>query len=160
MKASLAHPSSQRSLNRARHVCASSQTRHTAVTALSRRLLARVCLVREEVQNAAREAAFNAGRAFSPTADRTAEMRGGVPRRAVAFLQVSDGSRRSGRILSSARTCKISIEACAREGGSGGQTTMLRAKMRQSGCALFDWGLPFLVSEAIPGGRLIDRFNR
>ncbi len=143
-----------------RHVCAPSQTRRTAVTVLSRRLLARVCLVREEVQNVAREAAFNAGREFSPTADRAAEMRGGVPRRAVAFLQVSDGSRRSGRILSYARTCKISIEACAREGGSGGQITMLCAKVRQPGCASFDWGLPFLLSEAIPGGRFFDRFNR
>lgn len=52
-----------------------------------RRLLARVCLVREEVQNVAREVAFEAGRAFSPTADRSAQLRGGVPRRAVAFLQ-------------------------------------------------------------------------
>ena len=56
---------------------------------LRRRLLARVCLVREEVQNVAREAVFSSGKGaeFQPTADQTARLRGGVPRRAVAFLQ-------------------------------------------------------------------------
>jgi hypothetical protein len=53
-----------------------------------RRLLAQVCLVREEVQNVARTAAFGRGDSWTPTSDKTAQLRGGVPRRAVAFLQV------------------------------------------------------------------------
>ena len=60
---------------------------------LCRRLLAQVCLVREEVQNVARTAAFGRGDSWTPTSDKTAQLRGGVPRRAVAFLQVPLESR-------------------------------------------------------------------
>ena len=36
----------------------------------------------------ARTAAFGRGDSWTPTSDKTAQLRGGVPRRAVAFLQV------------------------------------------------------------------------
>jgi hypothetical protein len=52
-----------------------------------------VCLVREEAQNVARTAAFARGGSWTPSSDRTAQLRGGVPRRAVAFLQVASESR-------------------------------------------------------------------
>ncbi len=47
-----------------------------------RRLLARVCLVREEVQNVAREASYSSGRpgaGFQPTAAQAARLRGACP---------------------------------------------------------------------------------
>ncbi len=68
----------------AQRTAASSRAR----TRPRRKLLARVCLVREEIQNAAREAAFNSGREWRPADDEAAKLRGGVSRRAVAFLQV------------------------------------------------------------------------
>lgn len=53
-----------------------------------RRLLARMCLVREEIQNTAREVAFSRGESpYQPATEATTAARGGVPRRAVAFLQ-------------------------------------------------------------------------
>ena len=60
---------------------------------MCRRLLAQVCLVREEVQNVARTTAFSRGGSWTPSSDKTAQLRGGVPRRAVAFLQVALGFR-------------------------------------------------------------------
>jgi len=50
-----------------------------------RKLLAKVCLVREEIQNLARERAAARGREADLPAD---SLRQGVPRRAVAFLKV------------------------------------------------------------------------
>lgn len=53
-----------------------------------RKLLARMCLVREEVQNTAREVAFSRGESpYQPATEAIIEARGGVSRRAVAFLQ-------------------------------------------------------------------------
>lgn len=69
-------------------LCYLKSTYHHTSPPLRRRLLAQVCLVREEVQNVARTAAFGRGDSWTPTSDKTAQLRGGVPRRAVAFLQV------------------------------------------------------------------------
>lgn len=53
-----------------------------------RKLLARLCLVKEEIQNTAREIAFSRGaKPYQPATEAMAAARGGVPRRAVAFLQ-------------------------------------------------------------------------
>lgn len=69
-----------------------------------RRLLARMCLVREEIQNSAREVAFSGGRvAYQPATEATTAARGGVPRRAVAFLQVPHSAHSHTLTLSEVR---------------------------------------------------------
>ena len=61
-----------------------------------RKLLAKVCLVREEIQNLARERAASRGAAADLPAD---SLRQGVPRRAVAFLKVRDFPNMSWRSI-------------------------------------------------------------
>ena len=49
-----------------------------------------MCLVREEIQNTAYEVAFSRGLPpYEASTEATVTARGGVPRRAVAFLQVT-----------------------------------------------------------------------
>ena len=55
---------------------------------LRRRLLARMCLVREEVQNTAEELAISRGVPHRGFEEAAAQSRGAVSRRSVAFLQV------------------------------------------------------------------------